>query len=67
MGKLTMREIEALNDAVRPGRDGWGLFMPRTTAKLSTRGYFAREMHPVYGAQYRITDAGRSALKESVG
>ena len=67
MGKLTMREIEALNEAVRPGRDGWGLFKQRTTAKLAGKGYFAFEMHPSCGKQYRITDAGRAALKEAVG
>lgn len=67
MAKLTAREIEALKDAARPGRDGWGLFMPRTTAKLSGRGYFEREKHPIYGMQYRITEFGRAALKETLG
>ena len=62
--KLTFRERVALKDAAnRPG--GWGLFNPKTTAKLSKRGFFVLERHPGYGMRYRITAAGRAALAEA--
>ena len=60
--KLTVRELIALRDAAnRPG--GWGLFNPKTTARLAAAGYFVRDHHPGYGMQWRITDAGRKALE----
>lgn len=61
--RLTERERGALLDAAkRPG--GWGLFNPKTTAKLAERGYFVLEKHPLtgYGMRYRITAAGRAAI-----
>ncbi|WP_315740160.1 MULTISPECIES: hypothetical protein [unclassified Bradyrhizobium] len=62
--KLTSREKLALKDAVeRPG--GWGLFNPKTTAKLAERGFFIKENLNGYGMQWRITDAGRAALTEA--
>jgi hypothetical protein len=61
MIKLNAREKIALRDAVnRPG--GWGLFNPKTTAKLAQRGYFVKELHPAYGMLWRITAAGRHAI-----
>lgn len=63
MGGLTKRKWLALRDAAqRPG--GWGLFMAKTTAKLADAGYFAREDHPAYGMQWRITPAGLALYQE---
>jgi hypothetical protein len=59
---LNKREAVALFDAAkRPG--GWGLFFPKTTAKLAERGFFIKEKHPVYGMQWRITASGHAALQ----
>lgn len=62
MEKLTARERAALAEAAEKYRDGWGLFKARTTASLAERGFFVKERHPAYGMQWRITDAGRTAL-----
>ena len=61
---MNARELKALEEAAdRP--DGWGLFQPKTTAKLAERGYFVKAKHSVYGMQWQITDAGRAALAEA--
>jgi hypothetical protein len=66
MEKLTWRENLALRDAAaRPG--GWGLYYPKTTAKLAERGFFVKERHHGYRMQWRITDAGRHALSTTKG
>ena len=58
---LSERKREVLRDAAsRLG--GWALFKPRTTEKLAGLGFFTKEKHPVYGMQWRITEAGRAAL-----
>lgn len=63
---MKIREMEALKDAAeRPG--GWGLFKRATTEKLAAKGYFEKATHPAYGEQWRITDAGRSALESAEG
>jgi hypothetical protein len=60
-GNLDKRSRQALLDAAeRPG--GWGLFHPKTTAKLAERGFFVKERHPGYGMQWRITAEGLAAL-----
>ncbi|MGJ4945030.1 hypothetical protein ACQR1W_31005 [Bradyrhizobium sp. HKCCYLS1011] len=60
---MNARELKALQEAAdRP--DGWGLFQPKTTTKLAECGFFVKEKHPVYGMQWRITEAGRAALAE---
>lgn len=62
---MNNREIEALKDAAeRPG--GWGFFKRSTTDKLAAKGYFEKAMHPVYGMQWRIVDAGRVALNSAL-
>ncbi len=58
--ELTGREKIALRDAAKR-HDGWGLFHPKTTAKLAARGFFAKDRHPIYGMRWRITEAGRKA------
>jgi hypothetical protein len=59
---LNKREALALSDAAkRPG--GWGLFFPKTTAKLAERGFFIKDIHRGYGMQWRITESGRAALQ----
>lgn len=66
MSKLNKSERETLADAA--DRDGgWGLFRPKTTARLAERGYFERAQHRSYGQQWRITDAGRAALRSTTG
>ncbi len=60
---MTNRERIALLDAAKR-TDGWGLFNPKTTAKLAERGLFVKERHPVYGMQWRITKAGRALLAD---
>jgi hypothetical protein len=57
--------VALLDAAMRPG--GWGLFKPKTTAKLAERGYFVKERHPGYGMRWRITAAGRHALSTTKG
>lgn len=65
MEDLTQRDRVALRDAAyRSG--GWGLFFPKTTAKLAERGLFERAEHPSYGERWRITDAGRDAVAQIV-
>ena len=58
---MNNRERMALLEAANR-RDGWGLFNQKTTQKLAGRGFFVKEKHPVYGMQWRITEAGREAL-----
>jgi hypothetical protein len=59
---LTKIEKRALEEAGRCA--GWGLFSPRTTARLAERGLFEKAEHPWYGQKWRMTDAGRAALLE---
>lgn len=62
MKALTEREWLALKDAAeRPG--GWGLFKQKSTESLATLGYFVKDTHQEYGAQWRITGAGGLAYK----
>ncbi|WP_316207355.1 hypothetical protein [Bradyrhizobium sp. SZCCHNR3118] len=58
---MNAREKQALEEAASR-LDGWGLFLPKTTAKLAAKGYFEKAEHPSLGNQWRITAAGRAAL-----
>jgi hypothetical protein len=59
MKEFTKLEMTALIDAAqRPG--GWGLYNPKTTAKLAKRGFFVLETHTELGMRYRLTQLGRA-------
>jgi len=60
---FTRHERAALIDAV--SRNGWGLFLRTTTARLGQLGLFAKEQHPAYGMQWRLTPAGQLAAAEA--
>lgn len=60
--KLTSAEMIALLDAGR-SNTGWGLFKPKTTARLAERGYFEKRQHPYYGEQWHLTESGWDAYR----
>ncbi len=63
---MNKREIQALKEA-DDRQGGWGLFLRKTTEKLAAQGLFEKAHHPALGMQWRITEAGREALKTAQG